>query len=350
MSWLESKYIHIVGPSLQLFKPLKVNLWNFRCPICGDSEKDRTKCRGYIYFDSEKNRYKFKCHNCGANHTFTWFLKYINPDLHKEYKLEYVKEMGFSKRKRTKKPVTSQKKRTGHKTGQTTTRKVPKLLQNFECVADLPTGHLVRKYAASRKIPKSQWSRLYWANEMKDVADHLAGYEETYFDSYPRLLLPFITKDGILSHIQGRGIGDKVKKGARYYTLECEIGYPKVFGMDQLNDDKTKLVVEGPIDSLFLDNCVGMGGSDMPWDLFSPDSTVFVFDNEPRSPIITKKMTEAAKRGFGVCVWGNNITQKDINDIAKSGRSKQWMHDYITDHTFRGMKAKMAISKYSIRK
>lgn len=349
MSWLESKYINILGPSLNLFKPLKSNLWNFRCPICGDSEKDRTKCRGYIFFDQENNRYKFKCHNCGENMKFTWFLKTHNPELYKEYKLEYVKEMGFNRKKRSK-PSPTRKKRTGQSTGQSDRAKVPKLLQNFECVADLPTGHMVRKYVANRKIPKATWSRLYWADEMKDVADKLTGYEETYFDPHPRLLLPFISKDGVLSHIQGRGIGDKVKKSARYYTLECEIGYPKIFGLDQLNDSKTKYVVEGPIDSLFLDNCAGMGGSDMPWNIFSPDSTVFVFDNEPRSPIITKKMLEAVKRGFGVCVWGTNISEKDINDIVKSGRSKTWLQDYITNHTFRGMKAKMAISKYSIRK
>lgn len=351
MNWLESKYIQLVGSSLLLFKPLKSNLWNFRCPVCGDSEKDRTKTRGYIYYDTEKNRYKFKCHNCGANRTFVWLLKYLNPDLHREYKLEYIKEMGFSKKRPApvKNPV-RRRKQTGQSTGQSDDVKLPKLLKNLECVADLPTGHLVRKYVANRKIPKATWKRLYWAEQMKDVADMIPGYEETYFDAHPRLLLPFIANDGVLSHIQGRGIGDKVKPGSRYYTLECEIGYPKVFGVDQLDESKTKYVVEGPIDSLFIDNCAGMGGSDMPWDVFTPDTTVFVFDNEPRSPIITKKMLDAVKRGFGVCVWSNIISQKDINDIVKSGRSKDWLTDYITNHTYRGMKAKMAISKYSIRK
>lgn len=345
MSWLESKYIHLCASSLSLFKQTNTNTWNFRCPLCGDSESDSTKCRGYIFYDSAIDRYRYKCHKCGESILFTTLLKTINQDLFHDYKLEYIKEMGFSKKRPTIKQHTVKKKKP-----KISNKDVPKLLLNLECVDDLPIGHLVRKYVAARKIPKSEWSRLYWSTKMKDVADMLDGYDDTYFDPHPRLLLPFIAKDGVLSHIQGRGIGDDVSKGSRYYTLECESGYPKIFGLDKIDNNLTTYVVEGPIDSLFLDNCVGMGGSDLPWGEFSPDTTVFIFDNEPRSPIITKKMADAYKRGFGLCVWSNNIHEKDINDIVKSGKSKPWLMDYISTHTYRGLKAKMALSKYAIKR
>lgn len=343
-SWIDTKYIQMVGVQLLLFKKKRNDLWNFRCPICGDSEKDRTKARGYIF--NHKGDYLYKCQNCGDSRPFVSLLKYVSPELHKQYKMEMFKEnSGGKSRKVSKKPTFKRRDRPKPKVKPKV--RVPKELEGMKPVSELPEDHFVVQYVLGRGIPKKRWGGLFWSKNMRFIADRIGGYDDTRFDNFPRLLLPFINREGKLTHIQGRAIGDDVPKGSRYYTLEVDEA-PKVYGMHRIDDSQIVKVVEGPIDSLFLTNCAGMGGADVPWDMFDPNNTVFVWDNEPRSKQIVKRMKEAVARGFSVCVWGSNVRQKDINDMVLSGRSPEWLDNYITDHTFRGLKAKMAISQYEI--
>ncbi len=341
--WIDVKYIQMVGSQLELFKPKKADLWNFRCPYCGDSEKDRTKARGYLFH--HKGDYKFKCHNCGHSCYFSSFLKHVDQNMHKEYRMELFKENSGGK---TRKPVEKKPKFKRKRPVSKPKVELPDELDGLQPVSELDEKHFIRRYVEERMIPKSKWNWLFWVKEMRVIADRLSGYDETHFDRFPRLLLPFIDKEGKLTHIQGRAVGDNVPKKSRYYTLEVEEDTPKVYGFHSIDPAKQVLVVEGPIDSLFLSNCTGMGGADVPWNLYEPSKTTFVWDNEPRSKVITKHMREAVDRGFSVCVWGKNIREKDINDMVLAGRSPEWLDDYISNHTFKGLKAKMAISQYEI--
>ena len=75
MNLIDSKYIGIISSRLQKFKRVKPDLYNFRCPICGDSKKNKSKTRGYLY--SVKADMNFRCHNCGASMTFSNFLRQL---------------------------------------------------------------------------------------------------------------------------------------------------------------------------------------------------------------------------------------------------------------------------------
>src|SRR6056300_1334086 len=90
MDHVDSKFIGLVSPRLEKFKRVKSNLYNFRCPICGDSKKNKNKTRGYLY--SVKANTNFKCHNCGTSMSFNNFLKQVDPAVHKQYSLEKFKE------------------------------------------------------------------------------------------------------------------------------------------------------------------------------------------------------------------------------------------------------------------
>ena len=90
MNLIDSKYIGLVSSRLQKFKKVKSDLYNFRCPICGDSQRNKNKARGYIY--PVKGNTNYKCHNCGASLSFNNFLKKLDPTLHKQYTLEKFKE------------------------------------------------------------------------------------------------------------------------------------------------------------------------------------------------------------------------------------------------------------------
>ena len=47
MNLVDSKYIGLVSSRLQKFKRVKRDLYNFRCPICGDSKKHKNKARKF---------------------------------------------------------------------------------------------------------------------------------------------------------------------------------------------------------------------------------------------------------------------------------------------------------------
>ena len=90
MDLVDSKFIGLVSSRLLKFKRVKPNLYNFRCPICGDSQKQKNKARGYIY--GIKQNVNYKCHNCGASMSFSNFLKQVDTVLQKQYVMEKFKD------------------------------------------------------------------------------------------------------------------------------------------------------------------------------------------------------------------------------------------------------------------
>jgi transcription elongation factor Elf1 len=81
--YTDIEYIEKLQYQLLLFKKKGRNQFNFRCPVCGDSHKSKTKARGYIY--EKHGKINFRCHNCGASMSASNFIKFVNPELHKEY-------------------------------------------------------------------------------------------------------------------------------------------------------------------------------------------------------------------------------------------------------------------------
>lgn len=336
MMWLDSKYASLVGSQLDRFKKLRDNTWSFRCPICGDSRKDKTKTRGYLY--PGKTSLRYKCHNCGAGMSFYDFLKDQDPQLFKEYKMEGFKERNAGRK--TRKTAQHQKRKPA-----LPKKRNPMDRFGMPTVSSLPEDHPACVYLRERKVPVRAWEHVYYVDEIGEVAHKLPGYEDTRFDQSPRIMFPFINRDGVVTHIQGRAIVP-VDKSKRYVTLEIE-NEPKIFGMSRLRPGSSNiLVVEGPIDSLFLPNCVAMGGADLSDCDLDPSSTIFVFDNEPRNREIIGRIEKVIARGYGVCIWGEEVVDKDINDMILSGQSARDLHAYILSHAYRGMKAKLQLTRY----
>ena len=91
-AFLDKKFINLVSGQLERFKWQRPTLANCRCPLCGDSQKNKNKCRGYFY--ERDGRYYYKCHNCGAACTVSGFLEQVSPALYSEFRLEWIKEKG----------------------------------------------------------------------------------------------------------------------------------------------------------------------------------------------------------------------------------------------------------------
>ena len=84
--WIDRKYLGMVSSRLERFKERRTDLYNFRCPYCGDSQKKKTKARGYVY--RKGNDLFFKCHNCGFGTTLARFLKHLDGTLFDQYCFE----------------------------------------------------------------------------------------------------------------------------------------------------------------------------------------------------------------------------------------------------------------------
>jgi predicted RNA-binding Zn-ribbon protein involved in translation (DUF1610 family) len=329
--YIDQKYVSLISVKLDQFKIKKNYIWNFRCPICGDSKKNKTKARAYVY--RQKSNLSFVCHNCGHSCSFGNFLKTIDPALFKEYQLERYKNESAGN-------VT--------KPDFEIARGLPVFTKNINIptIESLDDNHSAKKYIASRKIPNKYWSQLYYADDFKQfIITTFTEHDQSRLkDNDARIVIPFFDRDKKLLGVQGRAIG--VSK-VRYITIKQNEDCKKIFGLDRLDLSKKVYVTEGPIDSLFLKNSVAT----MDANLSSVADTiktnfVLVFDNEPRNKEIVKQMKRAIDKKYAICIWPSTIEQKDINDMIMAGYTKEQLEYIIDQNTFTDLKAQMQFNMW----
>ena len=88
--YIEIKYLNLLSPRLDKFKQKKDYLWNFRCPICGDSQRNKNKVRGFVF--QVKGDLLYKCHNCQYSVPLPKLIEQLDPALYKQYRLEKFKD------------------------------------------------------------------------------------------------------------------------------------------------------------------------------------------------------------------------------------------------------------------
>ena len=302
MDLVDSKFIGLVSSRLLKFKRVKPNLYNFRCPICGDSQKHRNKARGYLY--GIKANVNFRCHNCGASMSFNNFLREIDHTLQKQYVMEKFKD-GFA----------------GVKGGSAIEKPVglkfeePKFRQKL----DLPKASEnldAKKYLEDRKLnpDKFYYTDKFkaWSNSQKQTFDSVK-YDE------PRIIIPLFYKNTLVG-FQGRSLGpSKVK----YITVMINDEAPKIYGLDDIQTRDSVYITEGPFDSTFLSNSIAMCGADADVRRWGVDDPIWIYDNEPRSHEIVKRISNTIDRGEKVVIWPSKINEKDINDMFLAGHDVQ---------------------------
>jgi len=326
--FIDRTFLLRVSPKLNKFAQKKEDLYNFRCPLCGDSQKNKSKARGYVY--RKKNDYFYMCHNCGVSTTFYNLLDKVDPNLCKEYSLERYKN-GEQGNNNYVKPTFDEFK-----------SETPK----FRIKLDIPTieslseEHFAKVYVNSRKIPKSFHANLYFAQDFKNFVESLNIEKDGLIDNDPRLVIPFYDEDKNLVAFQGRALG---QSKLRYITVKTDSENHKLFGTDRINKEELVYVVEGPIDSMFLENAVATADSNLmaATKYFDREKLVLVYDNEPRNKEIVKQMEKAIEEHYSVVIWPEMIEEKDINDMILSGFSSDEIQDIISMNTFVNLRAKM---------
>jgi transcription elongation factor Elf1 len=336
---IESKYVRLISSRLRNFKQKKDYLWNFSCPICGDSQKNKTKARGYVF--PKGNNLFYRCHNCGVSISVGNFIKAVDESLYKEFVLEKYKS-GETNNTRSANTILNIPSPRFDKLDK------QKVFEHAEWVDKLPSGHFCLVYCVKRHIPANILSKLLFTPHYKQFCDALVpNHGKTIVDD-ARLVIPFYDEYNELIAVSGRALetGDKT---LRYITLRTNDSQDKlIFGMDRVDLNQTVKIVEGPVDSLFLKNCIASGDANLVLcaDAISSDKIVLIFDNEPRNKEIVKMMQNAIGLKYDVVIWPDTIGGKDINEIILSGKSQDEIEEIISSNTFRGIEAQLKFNMW----
>ena len=319
MDMIDSKYINLVSSRLQRFKRVKAALYNFRCPSCGDSQKNQSKTRGCLY--AIKANVNYKCHNCGASMSLNNFIKQIDPVIAKQYAFEKFKDGQTGRNFVTEEP--------------TFNFEAPK----FKKKLDLPkasTVPIAKLYLEKRKLNPT---KFYYADKFKAWTNSLKETFENVDYDEPRIIIPLYYKDDLVG-FQGRSLGpNKVK----YITVMINDNAPKIYGLDEIKKESPVYITEGPFDSSFIKNSIAMCGADADVYKWGVSDPVWIYDNEPRNNEIVKRISNTISKGDKVVIWPSNINEKDINDMVLSGHNVQ---ELVESNIYNGLEANLKFNTW----
>ncbi len=312
-----------------------------RCPVCGDSKKNDRKARFYVY-PKRKDLYYFsvKCHNCGIAQSFPFFLKERNVNLYNEYRLECMRGE-ISPFHEKKNPFQNKLE-----------------LLELSNITELQPQHVARQYIAARLIPDKRWNDIFFTDNfskfvltdfLKD-AETLPSYLDKTLPTDSRVVFPYRTRDRKIFTLQGRSLANN--SSLRYITVRRDEATPKIFGLDRHKKDEVTFITEGPIDSLFLPNCLAMGGAGINNDTLSYSEvdrtkTIVIYDNEKRNKAIIHHMESAIELGLSVVVWKDVPSElKDINQLVMTGLAKKDLLFMISQRVFSGLRATLELNNW----
>ena len=221
---------------LQRFSKKGDYLWNFRCPFCGDSKKNKSKARGYVY--RTKNDLFYKCHNCSKGTNLANLILEVDESLYKEYLVERYKEgstelmeeVEMLKTQSSIYPIQSSFRKTSY--------------QNINHSENLDKTTRSVKSIGNRLIPQSRYCDIYlvdkffaWTNEL------VPNKFKDLTNDHPRMVIPFRDVNGKVFAYQGRAFGNEQPK---YITIVLDKNNQKIFGLDRVDDSRNIIIVESP--------------------------------------------------------------------------------------------------------
>lgn len=340
MLWIDLKFANLIGSELEQFRVVSNHPYiaNYRCFICGDSEKKKRKSRGYLL--EKDNKIFSYCHNCGYHSSLGSLLKEKSPRLFSDYRLESLKERGVHL-KPPKKNITF-----------TATKFKPHQLNLGPSLCNCTYDDAL-KYAQMRMIPEKFYNSIHFNSSLLNITKQIKRYEELDIDSKPVLVIPFYSKDRDYSHICCRSI-DK-KSFLRYIMLEVDDILPNLWGLEFVDWTKAVHIFEGPIDAMCVSNSLAIGGSVgtnsidyIKQHINNLKDVCFVYDNDMKSNIqIQKQVQKRMNEGFSVFIPDKQIDGiKDVNEIiTKQVLSFNDLSCYIQERTFSGLRAKVEFAK-----
>lgn len=353
---IDKYYINMISHELKKFSWEKDTVCQFRCPICLDSKKKANKRRAAFLYLPERDRFIFSCLNCGEHQgaDFSHILRIYWPTLYKSYIVDTFQEL----RNGAGRYITLKNKEESKKATNKDTRRTRSLVKKKQeivkdhaldtlCIpaSGLGPGHICYDYLVKRKLPKQFFDILFFTEDYQRFAiamnpENMESAEKCPND--PRLVIPFFNARGEMIMAQGRSFDPRCE--LRYISIKKEEKTTKCYGLERIDFNRTKLVVEGPIDSLFLPNCLASADA----DLTKVKGDIYIPDNQPRNYEIVKRIEKWVRAGHKVCLLPESLNRygKDINDYIIGGLERRDLLRYIANNTFQGLKAELEFAKW----
>ena len=345
--FLEIKYAKIVGSSVLRWKIKKDSPFhgNGRCPICNDSQKSKTLCRFHIR--EHQGAVFVSCFNCGYSTNLYSFLKVYHPSIYSDFVFEKYR----SEIKESDGPIITAPKVVIDDEALIPAMQPTKRLVSLDLpyVSDLAPDDPVRLYVERRHIPDYPFQ---YAEKFYEFASQynseLMGEDGKVRRDEPRLVIPFFCPKGNVFAFQGRDLSGKALQ--KYITIIVDPKVPKIFGIDRLAVKSPIKIVEGPIDSLFLSNCLAsvnaslVATAERIKSVTSKENITLVYDNEPRNKDIVKMYGAAIESGYKIVIWPTSPGKKeDINDLILAGQDPEKI---IASNTYSGLMARLVFDQW----
>jgi len=317
------------------FKQKSNNQWNFRCPICGDSDKSKTKARGNIYQNS-KGGFSFKCFNCGESKSAQQFLKENFKDLYDEYRLSIFKD-----RKEQQKQERSIYAPADDSFDKTLLTPAEKSLE-------------ARIYLANRMIPKDKWKYFYLCKKLGSFirANRNDGKYDRIRDDGEYLVTPIInwvasSNKEVVQSVCCRNIHEGLRYVHAKFRDDC-LYDQVIWGLNLIDKTRPIICCEGIFDALFLDNSLAMLTSVKILRGYENSRVIYLLDNEPRNKEIVKIAENHANAGRTISILPEKYLEygKDINDFVKKGIDVQQIQKDILLYSYSGPRAILEIHKW----
>ena len=364
---IEQQAIMDISSRLEKFRTIDPNkTYNFRCNICGDSVDNEYKTRGYFFYIRAEDIFMFKCHNCGRTYSFQHYMKLHFNIEYKELRKQIFKSRGI----RQYAPVVEKDFKVEAVFDKEYQEQLDLILSTarqyhiLQPLLELSKNSPARQYMTRRLIDDSMQNELFYSDNFEDfirsvVPDETLGNKNIPNDA--RIIFPLTTIDDETVGFQGRCI-DKASD-LRYSIIKMADSYPKIFGLNKINRDSDEeiIVVEGAMDSLFIDNAIALNGGDVNslndiivGEKIDKNRFIIVLDNEPRSKDTIARLMKAIDFGYKVVIWDNiSYEHKDINDMMIAGvfdsdnTPRKTLRDYIMSNNYSGTIALLKAKKWS---
>lgn len=303
-----------------------------RCPICGDSRKDKRKARFSIFENS--GTMFVHCYNCSYSNTLVNFIKNEYPSEYKNYLKNSLKSNQY---------LQSTPTYTQPKQYVSVSRSMSDLLTP---VSELNINHIAIDYLESRMIPISMYSKIFYTDDLKRFSDSVTNkYLHSKFPNESGLV--FVLKDSTnkIFGYQFRSLSNN--SSLKYITLMLDDVHPKVYGLENVDQSKPFYICEGIFDSIFIENSIAMLGGDSNLNGFvNLQNAIYVFDNEPRHRDTINRMTKVIDARNKIAFWDIDPMLKDINEMVLNGLDVEYLNHHIQSNVFYGLKAKLKLAQW----
>lgn len=311
-------------------------LYNFACPICNEGSSASKKRRGYYFLREDY----FFCQNC---------QRHWNP-------VEWIKEAGGISYQE----IVEESKNYAntfdeviqrHTAEAVAIRKAVEPTLPADCI-NLSDPVQLEYYKDNKMVQEClayiSKRRLSTAvNRPKNF--YISLVDELHKN---RLCIPFYNEHGKIVYYQTRAIRETTE-GAKYY---CKKNADKpLYGIGNLDRSLEHIFLfEGPIDSMFCSNGLGMCGLTMTeyqrsqMESFRMHKKVWVIDNQMETKEVRTRYQELIETGDLIFCWPTELQQiepriKDFNDLCMVAERDCISTEYILKHSKAGVAAEEAL-------